>query len=108
MREVAGIYHLGNVRETVEVVAHKIEVLERLAQLLEVGWQLHQAISLDDEILEMSQFADVFTKLHIAYLVVVVACQRECLEILQVLHFLRKHFARLQIEHAELDRTYTA
>ena len=98
-----GIDYLGDVGETVEVVTYQIETLQCLAQLLEVGRQLDQAVSLDDEILEMSKLADVFAKFHVAYLVVGVACQREGFEILQILHFLRKRLARLEVELAELD-----
>ena len=59
MREVLGIHHLGDIRQSVEVVTYQIETLQRLTQLLEARRQLNQSERLYGKMLEISQLADV-------------------------------------------------
>ena len=58
--------------------------------------------------LEISQLADVLAELHLSKLVIVITCHREALQVLQVLHLLRKSLARLEIQHAELHAAHTS
>ena len=69
---------------------------------------MSHTVSLNSKVLQVLQLADILTKFYLANLIVLIGSKRERLQELEVAHFLRKRFATLQVEHAELHGANTA